>query len=197
MWGAFALEATHENWDELDYYLGWTHIFAADRWYAVDVDLGYTYFDFPKQNHEADTHEVSCFMAPIHFDTGPGRVRPRSLRETYLFLAERIGSGYCSIPFFLAQDKQQVLTFHAKTVANDGAAGLGSLIENDLAGDWENGFTHAVFGVDTTFEWLAFSLTPGIHYQWIWVQHHNFSHPDDINVEDEFWVTVKMSRDIF
>lgn len=87
------------------------------------------------------------------------------------------GLGYdLKIPGLTADTPEQVVSFSAAAVYNDGFAGGG------VDHDW----SHAVFGVSTTFELAEnVNLTPGFYYQSSW--------EDTVNPEDEMWMSIGAS----
>ncbi len=81
------------------------------------------------------------------------------------------GLGYdLTVPGFLPDNPEQVLSFSADMVYNDGVLGVDH--------DW----SHILWGVSTSIELPYGSLTPAVYYQ--------TSMDDSVNTEDEFWVGI-------
>jgi hypothetical protein len=84
-----------------------------------------------------------------------------------------IGLGYdLTVPGFLPDNPEQVISLSAAATYNDGTYGAG------IDHDW----SHILWGVSTEIEMPYGTLTPALYYQ--------TSMDDSVNTEDEFWVGV-------
>ena len=80
------------------------------------------------------------------------------------------GLGYdLTVPGILPDNPEQVLSFSAAAVYNDGTYGAG------VDHDW----SHILWGVSTSIDLPYGTLTPAVYYQ--------TSMEDTVNPEDEFW----------
>ena len=83
------------------------------------------------------------------------------------------GLGYdLSVPGFLPDNPEQVLSFIAAAVYNDGT------YAETVDHDW----SHILWGVSTSIDLPYGSLTPAVYYQ--------TSMDDSVNTEDEFWCGI-------
>lgn len=186
IWGSFALDEKWRKWDELDFYAGYYNSLWKKDWYALDIDISYTYVCYPRQDRNQDTHEIALALKfpnvipPI----GPSNLVPYS---TFYYgrsvtgnaddgLWIKLGTYYeLPVPAVLPWQEKQTLTTYVETFHNDGAQ----------AAKVDPGWSHLVTGITSTFRWRGIGFTPGIHYQWSW--------EDTVNKKNEFWFTFSVS----
>jgi len=189
IWGSWATDSGYVDLDELDYYVGYDLSLFEEDWYAVDLSLYYTYFDYPNSDSApgndgvADTQEINFGVSmPSLLPIGSSYLTP-SYSFFYEFAGkdtddEDIDNG-CIHEFSLAYDlpfdpllpdqEEQYLSLTAAITYNDGVYGSDS--------DW----SHSTISASTTFEWNNFYFTPTVNYQW--------SFEDTVNDENEFYAT--------
>lgn len=185
-WGNYATDAEWHQWDEIDVFIGYYHTFWEQERHALEVDVYYTYFYFPRQARELDTHEVALelkFPQIIPGIGSSGLVPYASLYYGRSVTGDaddglwiKLGMDYdLPIPAALAIQKGQNLNIYVETFHNDGAQGF------EVAPGW----SHVATGMSTTFKYHGIDFTPSINYQWTW--------EDTVNEEDEFWFTFSIS----
>lgn len=185
-WGNYALDAEWRKWDEIDFYAGYNHSFWEKDWNAVDMDITYTYFYFPRQIRYIDTHEIAVALKypRIIPPLGSSHLAPYTtlyhgrsvLGDPKEGLWIKLGLGWdIPIPAALPDQKKQSLNIYVETFHNDGAQGL----------NVHPGWSHLATGMSTILQVLGFDFTPAINYQWSW--------EDTVNKENEFWFTVGIS----
>lgn len=186
-WGSFAYDDEWRIWDELDYFLGYYFTLFEQEQYAIDMDIAYTYFHFPRQERSIDTMEMAfAFKFPkLISPLGKTSFTPYT---TFYYGWSQTGFGDVDglwikvgmdleimIPAFPSANEEQPLSMYIETYHNDGAQSFNS----------KPGWSHLAMGISTTFEWYEIGFTPGINYQWSW--------EDTINDEDDFWYTFGVS----
>jgi len=187
--GASRVDAT-----EFNYALAYeTVVYEGDDW-ETTVRVQTVYRDFIDIHSEAaDDVEVGVQIAmpnlctagfvpsyyvgklwPAQGSAGVGKV---DLPVGYNGWVHVFGLSYdLTVEGLTADTPEQVFTFSAATVYNDGFAGAA------VDHDW----SHALFGVSTEFELAEnVSLRPAFYYQSSW--------EDTVNPEDEMWVSVGAS----
>jgi hypothetical protein len=174
-WGAFALSAGHEEYDEMDYSISLSRdIFKY--WNAV---LGYAYFDYPKANKLVDTNDPWIALTLKKIPGLPIDVSAK-ISAIYEFPAASGGpeNGFyyswgfetkLPLPDITVFQKDQFLSLG---VINWGTDGVGGRKPARLYA------TVFSAGTEYTFGKLAFS--PGVHYA--------ANYEDAINEgKGEFW----------
>ncbi|MBI1389756.1 MAG: hypothetical protein GC154_15060 [bacterium] len=188
VWGSWPASSGYEVLTELDYYIGYDRSFFEESTWQVDASLLYTYFDYPKTNSSGDVQEIALSLSmPNLIPLGPSSLVPGyvvyydwdGIQDSDLiddgWFHDFTLSYDVPIPALISTQEEQALTLSAGVTYNDGAFGSGA------------GFSHAQFGVETTFEWNAFYLTPAVYYQWSW--------EDSVNDEDELFATISVGYD--
>jgi len=182
--GASRVDATEYN-----YTVAYSTVFCEGDPQETVVTARGTYYDFIDQpDTAADAHEVGLQVAmpeitgvgvvPSYFI---GRIWPArsnsDLDGDYAGWVHIFGLNYdLALPGLTPETPEQVVSFSASAVYNDGFAGAG------VDHDW----SHALFGVSTSFE-LAENvhLTPAFYYQSSW--------EDTVNPEDEMVFSIGAS----
>jgi hypothetical protein len=184
LWGNYALDAAWHKWDEIDIFTGYYFSLWEGRLSELNVDLSYTYFYFPRQDSDENSHEValalrlpSLFHATeticlVPYTTFYYGWSPKGFNTFW----NKLGID-CTIPVYalLPSQKEQFLNVYLETFYNDGYKPF----------ETKSGFGHIAVGLHTTFEWHGINMTPNINYQW--------TLEDTINREDEFWYTFTLS----
>jgi hypothetical protein len=186
VWWSRANTSGFENSEEIDYALYYGKSLFEGKTYTTDYRIGWTYYYYPDEPRKAaDMQEVSLSLSWPNIHQG-GLVP--SYTMVCMWPSERksnvSGCGgwlhifrLCydlTIPDFWAETKEQVLCLSAETIYNDGACGADH--------DW----SHAVFGISTSFD-LSSSLTfaPAFYYQSSW--------DDSVNTQDEYWTSLSIT----
>ena len=186
IWGNIAFDEEWHEWDEIDYYGGYYHSLCKDSWYAVDWDISYAYYYFPRYPGDVDTYTIALeleFPKLITLLNISGLVPYGAVYygdsvegESNDGLWIKLGVKYdLPIPPILTWQKEQALSIYMETFHNDGAQ---TAMVNP-------GWSHLATGISTTFKWHGFGFTPGINYQW--------SREETVNNENDFWYTLKLS----
>ncbi|MBD3268349.1 hypothetical protein GF373_16910 [bacterium] len=185
VWGSWPSASGYEDWTEMDYYGGYSHLFFPDDRHALSTDLSYTYFDYVKMSNDEDAQEIMLILSmPNLLPLGPGTVIP-SYTLAYDWHGVQggghIDDGWFHIfglaydfPFqaLIPEQEEQYLSLAVDTTYNDGAYGS------------EPALSHTTANLSTTFEWNQFYFTPATGYQW--------SHEDTVNDEDEWFFTLSV-----
>ncbi len=185
VWGSFALEAGHENLDELDYTLAFAHTFFEEENYAIDFSMAYIYYDFPNTDSESsDMQEIGAGLSlPSLIPLGPSHLVPGyDAAYNWPPHGEGPNEGWFHI-FSLSYDLP--ITPLLKNQGEQAMSLWADLTYNDGAYDSEPSWSHSTVGVCTSFEWQSFTLTPAVNYQW--------SFEDTVNEEDEFWASLSLT----
>lgn len=186
MWASYALDAEWHEWNEIDFYVGYYDSLWEKDWYAIDIDITYIYYYFPRQDRDEDSHDITLALKLLNVipPIGPSNLVPYS---TFYYgrsvtgdaddgLWIKIGINYdLPIRAILPWQKEQTLSMYVETFHNDGAQGF----------EVDPGWSHLATGISTTFRWRGIGFIPGINYQWSW--------EDTVNDEDEFWYTFSIS----
>ena len=174
---------------EYDYTVAYSTVFSEGDPQEIAVTAHGRYYDFIDQaDTVADAHEVGMQIAmpeltgvglvPSYFVGRIWAARSNSdLGGNYAGWVHIFGLGYdLELPGLTPDTPEQVVSFSAAAVYNDGFAGGG------VDHDW----SHALFGVSTSFE-LAENvhLTPSFYYQSSW--------EDSVNPEDEMIFSIGTS----
>jgi hypothetical protein len=170
-----------EEWDYTLTYAG--SAFDGEQ-YKTNYALSWVYYDYPdRASKTADSQEFNLALSLP--DICPGGVVP-SYTIIYNWPAKSRGAnrgteGYIhvfglgydlAVEGFLPDNPEQVLSFIAAAVYNDGT--YGTTIDHD--------WSHILWGVSTSIDLPYGSLTPAVYYQ--------TSMDDSVNTEDEFWVGI-------
>jgi hypothetical protein len=186
VWWSRANTSGFENNEEIDYTLHYGKSLFEGETHATDYEIGWTYYYYPDEPRKAaDMQEVFLNLSwpDIHLAglvpgytmvcTWPSE-RESNVRD-YGGWFHILQLGYdLTIPNFWAEAKEQVLHLSAETIYNDGAYGA--------THDW----SHAVFGISTSFD-LSSSLTytSAFYYQSSW--------DDSVNTHDEHWTSLSIT----
>ena len=186
VWWSRADTSGFENNEEIDYTLYYGKSLFEGKTYATDYRIGWTYYYYPDEPREAaDMQEFSLSLSWQN-------VHPAGLVPSYTIVCTwpsksesdvRDYGGWfhilqlcydLTIPAFLPQTEEQILHLAAETIYNDGAYGADH--------DW----SHAVFGISTSFNLSEnLSFTPGFYYQSSW--------DDSVNTQNEYWTTLSIT----
>lgn len=184
-WCSYATDSIWDEWDEWDFYGGYNITLFENDPFAMNIDIGYTYFHFPEQNKDVDSQEISLALKlPGLIPLGSSELTPYATIY-YSFAAHdhaadkdqkltwyKIGLDF-STPLELTE--KQTLDLYLETFANDGSGAF----------NVASGFSHIATGMSTTFDLAGFRLTPALNYQW--------TLEDLVNDEDEFWASLSAS----
>lgn len=190
-----AAEASRVDATEFNYTIAYGTVICEGEDWATAIRVQGVYRDFiDRPDEAADDEEVGVQLAwPNLCPTGAvtpsyyvGKIWPAAgkasagkadLSTSYDGWVHIFGIGYdLKIAGLTADTPEQVVSFSAAAVYNDGFAGGG------VDHDW----SHAVFGVSTSFELAEnVNLTPGFYYQSSW--------EDTVNPEDEMWMSIGAS----
>ncbi len=178
--GASRVDAT-----EYDYTIAYNHTLYDGESYATDVTLNWIYYDYiDAPTKAADAQEFGVgFVWP---NICPAGVVPSyyvgkiwESRSNSLLTGEYggwlhiFGLGYdLTVPGFLPETAEQVISLSFAAVYNDGFAG--ATVEHD--------WSHIVWGASTSLDYGPGTFTPAVYYQ--------TSMEDSVNTEDEFWVSL-------
>ncbi len=182
---------------EYDYTVAYSTLFCEDERHAMAVTAHGRYYDFIDQPDQAgDAHEVGVQISmpelcPIGFVPSyfVGRIWPAAGKTSggkpdlpidYDGWVHVFGLGYdLKMPGLTPDTPEQVVNLSAAVVYNDG-------FTDNAAGTVDHDWSHALFGVSTSFE-LAENvhLTPGFYYQSSW--------EDSVNPEDEMIFSIGAS----
>jgi len=186
VWWSRANTSGFENNEEIDYTLYYGKSLFEGKNYTTDYTIGWTYYYYPDQPRKA------ADMQEVFLSLSWQNIHPGGLVPTYTIVCTwpsehmsdvREAGGWfhifqlcydLAIPGFWFKAKEQVLHLSAETIYNDGACGA------------EHDWSHAVFGISTSFnisENLTF--TPGIYYQSSW--------DDSVNTQDEYWASLSLA----
>lgn len=157
-------------------------LFEAES-YATDITTNYIYYDFIDEPTRArDAQEFGMgFNWPNICPAGvvpsyyvgriwPSRSNSSPITGNFAGWVHIFGLGYdLTVPGFLPDTAEQVLSLSIAAVYNDGFAG------STVAHDW----SHIVWGISTAIDYGPGTFTPAIYYQ--------TSMEDSVNTEDEFW----------
>jgi hypothetical protein len=178
--------ASRVNATEYDYTVAYSTVLYEGEAHAIEVAARGTYYDFiDEPDTAADAHEVGVGVSmpeicgagvvPSYFVSRIWPARSNSaLGGNYSGWLHIFGLSYdLELPGLTPDTPEQVVSFSASAVYNDGFAGAG------VDHDW----SHALFGVSTSFE-LAENvhLTPAFYYQSSW--------EDTVNPEDEMVFSI-------
>lgn len=183
-WFVTSLSKENHKWDELDLYLGLADSVLNDVC-KLDLDLSYTYFYFPKQGRDIDTHEIAL---------------KGSLPELLSFEYLRVipyGGIYYGWPNHSGPRETwwgQVGLALESSIANPlggseiGLRLYGESFHNDGGGSFASapGFGYVEFGLKAEIPINdRISLDPKVASV--------ISNEDSVNDEDEIWAEVKLS----
>jgi hypothetical protein len=185
VWWSRANRNGFENSEEIDYTLYYGKSLFEGKTYATDYTIGWTWYYYPDEPRRiADMQEVFLSLSWPNIHRG-GLVPCYTVVCTW---PSEEGSdvkdyggwfhifGLCydlTIPKFLAKAKEQVFHLSAETIYNDGAYGADH--------DW----SHAVFGISTSFDLGSnLTFTPGFYYQSSW--------ENSVNTQDEYWTSLSV-----
>ena len=190
VWSSFAGASKHGgststvDAEEWRYAITYADSLFYGETYATNYAVSYVYYDYPDAaTWDKDMQEINLTLALP--DICPFGVVP-SYTGIYTWPSKGghgnradggfihvFGLGYdMTVPGFLQDNPEQVLSFRAAAVYNDGTYGAG------VDHDW----SHIVWGVTTSIDFGPGTLTPGLYYQ--------TSMDDSVNTEDEFWTGI-------
>jgi hypothetical protein len=170
--------------EEWNYVLTYANSAFDGEQYKTNYALSWVYYDFPDiASKDMDRQEFNLAISMP--DLCPAGVVP-SYQVIYNWPAQGGGfvrdiSGYIhvfglgydlSVPGFLPDNPEQVLSFSAAAVYNDGTYG------SNVDHDW----SHILWGVSTSVDLPYGTLTPAVYYQ--------TSMDKSVNWEDEFWCGI-------
>jgi hypothetical protein len=170
--------------EEWNYVLTYANSAYDGEQYKTNYALSWVYYDYPDvASQDADSQEFN--LALSWPDVCPGGVVP-SYQVIYNWPAKggglvRDSAGYIhvfglgydlAVEGFLPDNPEQVLSFIAAAVYNDGT--YGTTIDHD--------WSHILWGVSTSIDLPYGSLTPAVYYQ--------TSMDDSVNTEDELWCGI-------
>ena len=168
------------NATEYRYILAYGSTLSEGESYATDVTVNYIYYDFIDEPDIAqDAQEFGVGFAwpnicpagivPSYYVGKIWKARSNSqLAADYGGWAHIFGLGYdLTVPGFLPDTAEQVISLSLAGVYNDGYAGA------------EHDWSHIVWGASTAIKCGPGTFTPAVYYQ--------TSMEDSVNDEDEFW----------
>jgi hypothetical protein len=186
IWWSRANTSGFENSEEIDYTLYYGKSLFEDKPYTTDYRIGWTYYYCPDEPRgAADMQEVSLSLSWPNIHQG-GLVPCYTV--VCIWPSERDSNvrncggwfhifGLCydlTIPDFWAVAKEQAFHLSAETIYNDGACGA------------DHNWSHAVFGISTSFDLSnTLTFTPGFYYQSSW--------DDSVNTQDEYWTSLSIT----
>lgn len=185
VWWSRANTSGFENNEEIDYTLYYGKSLFEDKAYTTDYSIGWTYYYYPDEPRKA------ADMQEFFLNLSWPNVRCGGLVPSYTIVCtwpseheSDVGDyggwfhifGLCydlTIPDFCAKAKEQVLHLSAETIYNDGAYGADH--------DW----SHAVFGISTSFDLSGcLTFTPAFYYQSSW--------DNSVDTQDEYWTSLSI-----
>lgn len=186
VWWSRANTSGFENNEEIDYTLYYNKSLFEGKTYATDYTIGWTYYYYPDEPREAgDMQEISLNLSWQN-------IHPGGLVPSYTIVCTwpskhnsevRDYGGWFHIfqvcydltmPSSCLHAKEQVIHLSAETIYNDGAYGADR--------DW----SHAVFGISTSFNLRKnLTFTPGFYFQSSW--------DDSVNTQDEYWTSLSIT----
>ena len=176
------------NATEFRYILAYDRTFFEAENYATDVTVNYIYYDFIDEPDRAqDAQEIGVgFAWPNICPAGVvpsyyvGKIWPSRSNSgpvvtgDYAGWVHIFGLGYdLTVPGILPDVPEQVVSFSAALVYNDGYAGASH--------DW----SHATFGISTPMAIGQLTFTPAVYYQ--------SSFEDSVNTSDELYTGLSLS----
>lgn len=184
VWWSRANTSGFENSEEIDYTLYYGKSLFEGETHATDYGIGWVYYYYPDEPRKAaDMQEVFLNLSWPNAHRG-GLVPGYTM--VCMWPSERksnVSGGWLhifhlcydlTIPGFGAEAKEQVFHLSAETIYNDGACGA------------DNDWSHAVFGISTSFDLSStLTLTPAFYYQSSW--------DDSVNTHDEYWTGLSIT----
>ncbi len=189
LWHSRANRGGFRDLEEFDYILYYSNSVFEDTPCATDYAVSWLYYDFTDATtRDSDLQElIMQFSLPniLPGDIVPtyfvGKLWPARSGSTVLKdiggWVHVLGLGYdWTIPGFLPDSSEQVVSLIADITYNDGYGGVG------VDHDW----SHATLGASTSFQ-IADNLTftPALYYQ--------ISMDDSVNDEDELWTALSLT----
>lgn len=185
------------NTTEYEYTLAYDTVICKGEDHATCVTAQGIYYDFIDNPDEVgDAVEAGVLFAwpnlcpeglltPSYYvgKIWPAAGKPSAgkpdLPKSYGGWIHIFGLGYdLKLPGLTPDKPEQVFSFSAAAVYNDGFADTTGLVDHD--------WSHALFGVSTDFELAEnVNLTPAFYYQSSW--------DDSVNPEDEMWLSIGAS----
>jgi len=179
--------ASRVNATEYRYILAYDCTFFEAENYATNVTVNYIYYDFIDEPDKAqDAQEIGVgFAWPNICPAGvvpsyyAGKIWPSKSNSTLITgdfagWAHIFGLGYdLTVPGFLPDVPEQVISLSAALVYNDGYAGAKH--------DW----SHATFGISAPMAIGQLTFTPAVYYQ--------SSFEDSVNTSDELYTGLSLS----
>lgn len=178
IWGSIPVSGGHQDAEEIDYSL----IFSKDVG-ALNLSLGFTYFNFPNTSLDSDVSEPWLaiggplpFLPDLSFNIFAAydfKVTSGGPDQGWYY---SWGFGYnLPLDFLAVVQKGQTLDFAVTNWGNDGVA------------DLKPEFLYATeFSLSTTYSLAKLSLTPSVNF--------TINHKDDINSgNEEFWTGITLA----
>jgi len=189
LWSSFAGSSgtsttSTVNAEEWRYALTYANSVLDGEQCKTNYAVSWVYYDYPDMaTRDADSQEFNVALSWP--EICPAGVVPSYavicnwpskggglVRETAGFI-HVFGLGYdYTVPGFLPDNPEQVLSFSAAFVYNDGT--YGSTVDHD--------WSHILWGFSTPIDLPYGTLTPAVYYQ--------TSMDDSVNTEDEFWCGI-------
>jgi hypothetical protein len=201
MWSR-AVSAPFENAERISVALDYGDSLFEGEEYLTNYSVGWVYYGFPDEPRAGSSTGQAADMQELFLAMSWPKLCPAGVVPSYTVLtmwpsegdsaarknagvAHVLGIGYdLTVPGLLPETPEQILHLSAATVYNDGVAP--GVVINAASGSVESEWSHAVFGVSTTFNLAEdLTLTPGLYYQSSW--------EDTVNTEDECWLSVGLS----
>ena len=182
--GTMASGSSRVNAEEWRYILTYGSSTFEGESYRTTYAVNYIYYDFPDMaSNDADAQEIN--LALSWPDICPAGVVP-SYTLINMWPAEGsganrdiagfihvVGLGYdVTVPGFLQDNPEQILSFGAAAVYNDNAGA------SNVDHDW----SHILWSATTSIDFGPGTLTPGLYYQ--------TSMDDSVNTEDELFCGI-------
>ena len=184
-WSMIPFEDKSRNFQEFDYYGGYYTSLFEDSNYQTDLDISYTYFDFPLGGKPVDFQEVALRLSwPSLMSNDLVSVVPQALISYAWPAVAGNQEGWWIIPGLNTD-----LTISETAVTQNGQT-LNLLLEAAYTEQGTYSFTDRGFvgltsNLSTSWTYWGISFTPGLHYAWNW--------DSSSNPENEFWVDFATS----
>ena len=177
---------------EFDYFLTYSGSAFTGEAYQMDYAVSWLYYDYIDQpSSAADAYEIN--VATAFPQLCPFGIVPR-YTAIYLWPAESRGASNGLVGWMhqfgidydivlgevIPNNPEQVITFSADILYNDGAGLAGTTNGGATPTDVDHDWSHIVWGLTTEIAApFGGTFRPGVYYQ--------TSMEDTVNTEDEFW----------